>query len=30
MSVKASDVIAKLLRLGVMSNVNQTIDYDTA
>ena len=30
MSVKASDVIAKLLRLGIMSNVNQTIDYDTA
>ena len=30
MSVKASDVIAKLLRLGVMSTVNQTIDYDMA
>ena len=30
LSVKASDVIAKLVRLGVMSSVNQTIDYDTA
>ena len=30
LSVKASDVIAKLLRLGVMSNINQTVDYDTA
>ena len=30
LSVKASDVIAKLVRLGVMSNVNQTIDYDAA
>ncbi|MGD0487978.1 MAG: translation initiation factor IF-2 [Syntrophorhabdales bacterium] len=30
LSVKASDVIAKLLRLGVMSTVNQTIDYDMA
>ncbi len=30
LSVKASDVIAKLVRLGVMSNVNQTIDYDMA
>ncbi len=30
LSVKASDVIAKLVRLGVMSNVNQTIDYDLA
>ncbi len=30
LSVKASDVIAKLLRLGVMSTVNQTIDHDMA
>ncbi|MGD0231657.1 MAG: translation initiation factor IF-2 [Syntrophorhabdales bacterium] len=30
LSVKASDVIAKLLRLGVISNVNQAIDFDTA
>ena len=29
-SVKASDVIARLLRLGVMTTVNQAIDYDTA
>jgi len=30
LSVKASDVIARLLRLGIMTNVNQQIDYDTA
>ena len=30
LSVKASDVIARLLRLGIMTNVNQSIDYDTA
>ena len=30
LSVKASDVIARLLRLGTMTNVNQSIDYDTA
>ena len=30
LSLKASEVIAKLLRLGTISNVNQTIDYETA
>ena len=30
LSMKASDVIAKLLRLGIISNLNQTLDYDTA
>ena len=30
LTVKASDVIARLLRLGVMTTVNQAIDYDTA
>jgi translation initiation factor IF-2 len=30
LSTKASDVIARLLRLGVMSNVNQQVDYETA
>jgi translation initiation factor IF-2 len=30
LSVKASDVIARLLRLGIMTNINQAIDYDTA
>ncbi len=30
LSVKASDVIARLLRLGVMTTVNQAIDYETA
>ncbi|OPY70101.1 MAG: Translation initiation factor IF-2 [Syntrophorhabdaceae bacterium PtaU1.Bin034] len=30
LSVKASDVITRLLRLGIISNVNQTIDHDTA
>ncbi len=30
LSVKASDVIAKLLALGTMSTLNQNIDYDTA
>jgi translation initiation factor IF-2 len=30
LSVKASDVIARLLRLGIMSNVNQRVDFETA
>ena len=30
MNVKAGDVIAKLLELGVFSNINQAIDRDTA
>jgi translation initiation factor IF-2 len=30
LSIKASDVIARLLRLGVMSNVNQQVDFETA
>ncbi len=30
LSVKASDVIAKLLSLGTMSTLNQNIDYSTA
>ena len=30
MGIKASDMIAKLMGLGVMATVNQTIDYDTA
>lgn len=30
MSVKASEVIKTLMNLGVMANVNQTIDQDTA
>ena len=30
LSLKASEVITKLLRLGIISTVNQTIDYDTA
>ena len=30
LSVKAQDVIAKLLALGIMSNINQSIDYETA
>jgi len=30
MSVKASEVIAKLMKLGVMATVNQSIDLDTA
>jgi translation initiation factor IF-2 len=30
LSIKASDVIARLLRLGVISNVNQRVDYETA
>lgn len=30
LSIKASDVIARLLRLGIMTNVNQQIDYETA
>ena len=30
MSIKASDVIKKLMGMGVMANVNQVIDQDTA
>jgi translation initiation factor IF-2 len=30
LSVKAQDVIGKLLSLGTISNINQSIDYDTA
>ncbi len=30
MGIKASDMISKLMSLGVMATVNQTIDYDTA
>lgn len=30
MNIKAQDIIMKLLPLGVMATVNQTIDYDTA
>ncbi len=30
MGIKASEMIAKLMGLGVMVTVNQTIDYDTA
>ncbi|MFO8082702.1 MAG: translation initiation factor IF-2 [Desulfobacterales bacterium] len=30
MSIKASEMIAKLMGLGVMATVNQTIDFDTA
>ena len=30
LSIKASDVIARLLRMGTMTNVNQSIDFDTA
>ncbi len=30
LSVKAQDVIRKLLSLGTISNINQSIDYDTA
>lgn len=30
MGVKASEIIAKLMGMGVMVTVNQTIDYDTA
>jgi translation initiation factor IF-2 len=30
MSVKAGDVIAKLMRLGVLATINQTLDADTA
>ncbi|MGD0237709.1 MAG: translation initiation factor IF-2 N-terminal domain-containing protein [Syntrophorhabdales bacterium] len=30
LSVKAQDVIKKLLSLGTMSNINQLIDYETA
>lgn len=30
MSVKANEVIQKLMRLGVMATINQTIDVDTA
>ncbi len=30
MSVKAAEVVMKLMTLGVMATVNQTVDYDTA
>jgi translation initiation factor IF-2 len=30
MGIKAADMIAKLMGLGVMATVNQTIDYETA
>ncbi|HME44305.1 MAG TPA: translation initiation factor IF-2 [Syntrophorhabdales bacterium] len=30
LSVKAQDVIARLLSLGTISNINQSIDYETA
>ncbi len=30
MSVKAAELIRKLLALGVVANINQTIDYETA
>ncbi len=30
MGIKANEMIAKLMALGVMATVNQTIDYDTA
>jgi translation initiation factor IF-2 len=30
LSVKAQDVIKRLLALGIISNINQSIDYDTA
>lgn len=30
MGIKASEMIAKLMSLGVMATVNQTIDFDTA
>ncbi|MDL2268558.1 translation initiation factor IF-2 [Desulfosarcina sp. OttesenSCG-928-A07] len=30
MGIKASDMIVKLMGMGVMATVNQTIDYDTA
>ncbi|KPA18163.1 translation initiation factor IF-2 [Candidatus Magnetomorum sp. HK-1] len=30
MGVKASDVITKLMEMGVMATVNQSLDYDTA
>ncbi len=30
MGIKASEMIAKLMGMGVMATVNQTIDYDTA
>ncbi len=30
MGIKANEMIAKLMQLGVMATVNQTIDYDTA
>ncbi len=30
MGIKASDMIAKLMGMGVMATVNQTIDYETA
>jgi translation initiation factor IF-2 len=30
MGIKANDMIIKLMGMGVMATVNQTIDYDTA
>ncbi len=30
MGIKANDMIAKLMALGIMATVNQTIDFDTA
>ncbi len=30
MGIKANDMIAKLMTLGIMATVNQTIDFDTA
>ena len=30
MGIKANEMIAKLMSLGVMATVNQTIDFDTA
>ena len=30
MGIKANEMIAKLMTMGVMATVNQTIDFDTA
>ncbi|HAR95203.1 MAG TPA: translation initiation factor IF-2 [Deltaproteobacteria bacterium] len=30
LSVKSQDVISRLLSLGIMANINQSVDYDTA
>ena len=30
MGIKANEMIVKLMGMGVMATVNQTIDYDTA